>query len=96
MRDGRSITPSGAVKASEPEGTEGSRRRSRARRSLRPRVGVSLAAPLSASGPAPFAALAGPHSLWLRVQAGPAMGAGQPFAGFVPAGRDGQDADTEN
>lgn len=39
-----------------------------------PRVAVSLAGPLSASGPAPFAALAGPHSLWVRVQAGAAAG----------------------
>ena len=39
-----------------------------------PRVGLTLAGPLSASGPAPFAPLAGPHSLWLRVQAGPVAG----------------------
>ena len=38
------------------------------------RVGVSLAGPLSASGPAPFATLAGPHSLWVRVQSGDAAG----------------------
>jgi flagellar motor switch/type III secretory pathway protein FliN len=33
---------------------------------------VTLAGPLAATGATPFAELAGPHSLWVRVQAGPA------------------------
>jgi flagellar motor switch/type III secretory pathway protein FliN len=39
-----------------------------------PRVAVSLGEPLAFAGSDPFSTVAGPHSLWVRVQAGEAQG----------------------